>query len=157
MIRFRAIMGELRTTAQTYWDSSKIPPYSLPVFLPMLPIQENGRGRPIPRLSKKIMLRKEICNTKKAPVIMKYASSNPSIRNSNPWGVSCDSDGIIYVSDRLNHRICVFQTGGEPSHSFGSKGGLWGQFNQPIGITVDCKRRIIVVDKNNHRVQVNIR
>ncbi|XP_033214497.1 E3 ubiquitin-protein ligase TRIM71-like [Belonocnema kinseyi] len=71
-----------------------------------------------------------------------------------PWGVTCDRNSNILVTDRSNHRVLVFKEDGTLIRTFGEKGFKDGQFNTPAGITVDAKQRIIVADKDNHRVQI---
>ena len=38
--------------------------------------------------------------------------------------------------------------------SFGSKGDKDGEFLHPTGITIDIKGRLIVADRDNHRIQI---
>jgi len=38
--------------------------------------------------------------------------------------------------------------------SFGSKGDGNGEFHHPTGIAIDVKGRLVVADRDNHRVQV---
>lgn len=101
-----------------------------------------------------------------------------------PWGVCVDKEGYVVVADRSNNRIQVKQRrsvfprpssrSGLPSsadltllsspqtfkpcgafhHKFGSLGSRPGQFDRPAGVACDSQRRIIVADKDNHRVQV---
>nr|XP_012231877.1 PREDICTED: E3 ubiquitin-protein ligase TRIM71 isoform X2 [Linepithema humile] len=71
-----------------------------------------------------------------------------------PWGVTCDKDGNIIVSDRSNNRIQIYREDGTLVRRFGTYGNGPCQFNRPAGIAVDARRRLIVVDKDNHRVQI---
>jgi tripartite motif-containing protein 71 len=64
----------------------------------------------------------------------------------------------LYVVDRDNHRIQIFNT---KTFDFigllgttGSKGSSNTQFNEPCGIAVSSEDRIYVADKNNHRIQI---
>jgi len=58
------------------------------------------------------------------------------------------------VADRSNNRIQIFNSDGSYSHKFGTSGSKPGQFDRPAGVAVDNKGHIVVVDKDNHRVQV---
>lgn len=48
----------------------------------------------------------------------------------------------------------IFKPCGAFHHKFGSLGSRPGQFDRPAGVACDSQRRIIVADKDNHRVQV---
>ncbi|CAI5444123.1 unnamed protein product [Caenorhabditis angaria] len=60
----------------------------------------------------------------------------------------------LVVSDRYNHRICVFGLEGDHLFSFGGHGHANGKFNNPWGVAIDELGSIYVADKDNHRVQV---
>ena len=64
------------------------------------------------------------------------------------------AQGFLVVADRSNNRIQVFNPDGTFHHMFGSSGTRHGQFDRPAGVAIDIQERIIVVDKDNHRVQV---
>jgi tripartite motif-containing protein 71 len=71
-----------------------------------------------------------------------------------PWGICTDSLGFIYVCDKENHRIQVFQSDGTFVAKFGSMGSKPGQLEHPHYIAVSNTNRVIVSDSNNHRLQV---
>lgn len=71
-----------------------------------------------------------------------------------PWGVVCDSN-YLFISDRSNDRIQIYTQDGTFVRRFGTSGNGPGQFNRPAGITIDTWHRIIVADKDNHRIQVH--
>ncbi|XP_063723962.1 E3 ubiquitin-protein ligase TRIM71-like isoform X2 [Symsagittifera roscoffensis] len=72
-----------------------------------------------------------------------------------PWGICCDSEGNIYVADRSNNRIQVFDQSGVFKFKFGKEGTRTGEFQRPASVAVDSKlKRLIVADKDNHRLQV---
>ena len=48
----------------------------------------------------------------------------------------------------------VFYPDGTFKFKFGNKGTGNGEFDLPAGVAVDAQNRIVVVDKDNHRVQV---
>jgi DNA-binding beta-propeller fold protein YncE len=75
------------------------------------------------------------------------------------WGLSMalavDRDGRIYVTDAFSHRVLVFANDGALLATWGTPGGEDGQFNVPMGATLDpAKNRLFVTDMWNHRVQV---
>jgi len=71
----------------------------------------------------------------------------------NPWGIACDRDGCIFVTDTGNHRIQKFDRDGNFETQWGGFGGASGQFNFPYGIAVDRRGSIFVLDSSNFRVQ----
>lgn len=60
----------------------------------------------------------------------------------------------LYVADRYNNRIQVFDAQGTPLLTFGSEGSADGQFNQPSALAVDAVGNVYVADTMNHRVQI---
>lgn len=64
------------------------------------------------------------------------------------------NDGLIYVADRGNNRIEVFDTDGNFIRKFGSSGSGDGLLNSPWGITIGSDGNIYVNDSGNNRVQV---
>lgn len=71
-----------------------------------------------------------------------------------PWGICSDKYGNIFVTERHNHRVQVFNSQGKHLYSFGSAGSNVGEFNRPAGVAIDPMNRVIIVDKDNHRVQI---
>ncbi|KAL3285503.1 hypothetical protein HHI36_000035 [Cryptolaemus montrouzieri] len=71
-----------------------------------------------------------------------------------PWGVCCNQQGLIYVADRSNDRIQVFNPDGSFHRTFGYHGYGLGELNRPAGIAVSPNGNIVVADKDNHRIQV---
>ena len=71
-----------------------------------------------------------------------------------PYDVCIDSNDIVYVCDKENHRICIFDSSGTFLHSFGTEGKSPGQFNSPRGITVDKNGLLYTSDHYNGRVQI---
>lgn len=88
----------------------------------------------------------------------------------------CSREGFIIVANRSNDRVEVFTPKGIFHHKFGTSGNFRssnfpsnekaqkrdlfspgkqnGQFDRPASVCCDKKNRIIVTDKDNHRVQV---
>ncbi|GAJ10846.1 unnamed protein product, partial [marine sediment metagenome] len=67
---------------------------------------------------------------------------------NEPSGITADRHGGIYVTDRINNRIEVFDTSGEYIEYFGEGIGL----QHPCGILVDSFGYIFVVDEVNGKV-----
>ena len=70
-----------------------------------------------------------------------------------PWGVAVSDTDEIAVTDCCNHRVQIFDSGGNYLRSFGRNGSNQGDFIYPFGICFDNNRNIFVVDKDNHRIQ----
>ena len=74
---------------------------------------------------------------------------------SNSMALAVDGDGRIYVTDAWNHRVQVFANDGALLATWGSEGAADGQFNVPMGATLDsANNRLFVTDMWNHRIQV---
>ncbi len=109
------------------------------------------------------------------PTVKKFDSSgNPllTIPTTNPWeggndddhftapmGVAFDGSGRLFVSDRANHRIQVYNVSTSPP-AYLLTIGVTGQprsdntgFNEPLRIAFDGSGWLYVVDSSNHRVQ----
>ena len=78
---------------------------------------------------------------------------------NDPYGVTVDNNGNIYIADRSNNRIQKF-----PANSTSSTNGMTvaggngvgsnaNQFNDPYGITLDNNGNIYIADKGNQRIQ----
>lgn len=61
-------------------------------------------------------------------LVLKEDPSRPESYLFNPGRITMDTDGLIYVADRGNHRIAVFNRDGEYLRSFGRKGEGPGEF-----------------------------
>jgi M6 family metalloprotease-like protein len=70
----------------------------------------------------------------------------------NPYGITVDLAGRLYVADTDNHRI--LRHGSGVTHSFGSWGSGPAQFRYPRDVAVDVYGRMYVVDCFNHRVEI---
>ena len=69
-----------------------------------------------------------------------------------PRGLSVNSNGNIFVCD--NHRVQIFDSGGEFISTFGSIGNGNGKFNYPYDIKITSQGNIIVSELSNHRIQI---
>lgn len=70
-----------------------------------------------------------------------------------PYGVDTLGDGEAVVCEYGNARIQRFDARGNSLATWGSPGLEPGQLFDPWGLVVDSRRRIHVLDSNNHRVQ----
>ena len=74
-----------------------------------------------------------------------------------PRGVCVDLNGFVNVSSQFPHVVCIY----DPRKSYqllqtlgdGQQGSAPGQFNYPTGMCVDDLNILMVVDRDNHRVQ----
>jgi DNA-binding beta-propeller fold protein YncE len=71
----------------------------------------------------------------------------------NPWGVACDGNDDVYVTDAGLSRIQKFNASGTFITKWGSQGSGDGQFLSPTGIACDGSGNIYIVDFGNHRIQ----
>lgn len=64
------------------------------------------------------------------------------------------ADGEVYVSDGYGqHRVHRFTKDGALLHSWGEAGAGPGQFALPHDVCVDSRNRVLVCDRENHRIQ----
>jgi peptidylglycine monooxygenase len=74
---------------------------------------------------------------------------------NHPSDAAVDAAGNIFVCDGYgNSRVHVFAPDGRHLASWGEPGRGPGQFMTPHGIWVDRAGRVLVADRENHRVQV---
>ena len=73
---------------------------------------------------------------------------------ANPWGVTCESTGNVYVADSRNHRIQVFTANGKFLRKFGCRGKGEGELDFPVGVAVDSRGKIFIGERENHRISV---
>ena len=74
---------------------------------------------------------------------------------NRPTDVAVAQDGSFYVSDGYgNSRVLMFGADGEFRLEWGKKGTAPGEFDLPHGIAVDSAGRVLVVDRENARIQV---
>lgn len=65
------------------------------------------------------------------------------------------ADGTIWVADGYgNERIHRFSANGAIELSFGSAGAGAGQFNLPHSLSIDSRGHVVVVDRENYRLQL---
>ena len=71
-----------------------------------------------------------------------------------PSAVAVGKNHGIYVLDGVNNQVKVFDEKGAFLFSFGSRGAAKGQFESPLGLTIDSAGRVFVADTGNRRVQL---
>ena len=62
-------------------------------------------------------------------------------------------DGLLFLAEAGNHRISVYNLGGEFQFAFGYLGTGAGEMNRPEAAKHDSTGRILVSDFGNHRIQ----
>ncbi len=79
---------------------------------------------------------------------------------NEPWDISINSTGHIFVTDCSNHRIQVFDSAGNFIDKFGANGGNGsigtgdGEFDTPGGLTFNESDYLYVNDWRNNRIEV---
>lgn len=102
-----------------------------------------------------------VADAKKRSVVRVDPESHQSVVISHgltqkvtPWGIEGTSTGEVYVSDRENSRILIFDGTGRLRGSFGRYGGSPGEFRKPYGIGVDEARSVYVCDVDRKVIEV---
>lgn len=72
----------------------------------------------------------------------------------HPHDAALGPDGNLYVADRYNHRVQVFDQDGNFIRQFGNYGSGNGEFNELTGIHVAPDGKVYVSEWHNARVQV---
>src|SRR5262249_41211808 len=81
---------------------------------------------------------------------------------NNPRGIAVDTQGNVYVADKLNHRIrrvsldgTVITVAGSGTPGFSGDGGspISAQLNQPEDVWVDAAGTLYIADSSNHRIR----
>ena len=82
-------------------------------------------------------------------------------RFDNPYGVSVDTSGNVFVADAFNHNIRKVTSAGVVTTLAGGSGisgstdatGSAARFNYPFGVSVNTSGNIFVADRNNHTIR----
>ena len=72
----------------------------------------------------------------------------------NPSDSDVDSNGNIYVVDRMDHKIIKFDPMGTLLFSFGGRGHSPGKLYFPWGIAISSDNEIFIADTYNNQIQV---
>ena len=91
--------------------------------------------------------------TNPSPAIS-FNSNMPNYSVGYLNSLALDSSGNIYVTDKSNNCIQVYNNAGILLRKIGSIGTADGQFSSPEGIKLDSAGNIYVVDSGNSRIQV---
>ena len=85
-----------------------------------------------------------------------------SAQLNNPYNVTVDDTGQLYISDTFNHRIrkvaasgVITTVAGTGNQSYGGDGGpaTSAQLNDPYGIKFDSSGNLYIADLGNHRIR----
>ncbi len=89
--------------------------------------------------------------------------ANGTAKFYNPFGLTVDNQGYVYVTDHFNGRIRKITPNGDVTTlagdgTFGYLDGTGGpngtaKFNNPLGITVDNQGYVYIGDQANHRIR----
>ena len=87
------------------------------------------------------------------PVLF-FVKKGSSVGTLNePWGLAMSDTDEIAVTDSGNHRVQIFDSGGNFLRSFGCR-GTKDEFAYPCGICFDNNSNIYLADNGNNRVQI---
>jgi DNA-binding beta-propeller fold protein YncE len=68
--------------------------------------------------------------------------------------IAVNESNQVFVVDRRNERIAIFDSDGNYLSEIGSRGTEDGQLMLPWGVAFDSSGKIYVTDRGNHRIQV---
>ena len=83
-------------------------------------------------------------------------------RLNDPWDVTVDEDGNVYIADSYNHRVrrvdpagIISTFAGNGPGAFAGDGGpaVQARLNNPVGLAVDGDGNIYIADNDNRRVR----
>ena len=72
----------------------------------------------------------------------------------SPFDIAFNSHGAMYVSDKHNHLVAVFNEKYQCINSIGGKGTEEGKLLEPRDIAIDNQDNLYVVEELNHRVTI---
>lgn len=70
-----------------------------------------------------------------------------------PYGLAVAPSGLLYIADRSNHLIQVYDRNGGIYDEWGGPGSGDGQLSFPYGVAVAPDGTVYVADTHNHRIQ----
>jgi len=82
-----------------------------------------------------------------------YHGPSSGLDGGRPQGVTVDSEGRVYVSDTMRHRILRLRGDGDLDSVIGKRGSEPGELEEPRGMDADGDGGIWVADTGNDRVQ----
>jgi DNA-binding beta-propeller fold protein YncE len=94
------------------------------------------------------------------PVVHEFGPDGKLIRDigatsglASPSGIAEDANGNVYVTDTTNGRLLVFSPTGDLLGKV-SRGVAEGNLGMPVGVALDDKNQILVVDSAGSTVQI---
>ena len=78
--------------------------------------------------------------------VIGYSRGSKNGRFNCPRGLVFNSNNMLYVVDRRNFRVQVFQPNDTFAFTFGSKGSNPGQFQFPVRTAIDTDNKVFVTD-----------
>ncbi|MBM3294925.1 MAG: PEGA domain-containing protein [Candidatus Aminicenantes bacterium] len=72
----------------------------------------------------------------------------------DPRGLSVDASGLVFVADAVRQSIVKMDANGTVVSTWGGEGLGPGQLAGPVGVAVDAQGRVVVVERDNNRIQV---
>lgn len=84
----------------------------------------------------------------------KTKEGNSEIQFNKPTGLAIDSQGYLYVADRNNDRVAIFNSFGNFIREIrDGSASLTTSFNKPHGLAIDKEGNLFVADRNNDRIR----
>lgn len=77
-----------------------------------------------------------------------------ALNATSPYDLAFDSKKCMYVTDRKNHLVAVFNEKDQCIHSISGRGSEEGKLHEPRGIAIDEQDYIYVVEERNNRVSI---
>lgn len=74
---------------------------------------------------------------------------------NQPYGLTLDASGVLWVADGFNHRVVKFDTNGNYLGFLGSQGTGNGQFLTPTWVTFDAAGNYYITDTNSNPADAN--